>query len=301
MIGPGVVAVPVAGVWTAPDGPREVDAPAIADRPDLAAWTAALNTCLRRGLHGRFESQLLLGDAVAVLGGGGGWSQVVATGQPCSKDARGYPGWVRTAHLGSADTARPPTGPSAPPPQVVITAMSARLRTAPAGAPVLEAGYGTWLPVTGEPTAGALPVGVPSRENSLWIRQIDVDREPATDRPGLVAEARRFLGLPYLWGGTSSYGLDCSGLIYLVGRRFGIALPRDAHDQAAACEPVPLADVAPGDLYFFARPGQAIHHVGFVVEPGRLLDSPQTGGTVGEAPITAARQQMARSAGRIPI
>jgi cell wall-associated NlpC family hydrolase len=47
---------------------------------------------------------------------------------------------------------------------------------------------------------------------------------------------------------------------------FGVTVPRDAHDQAAATTPLSPGQERPGDLYFFARPGQQIHHVGFVVQ-----------------------------------
>lgn len=79
----------------------------------------------------------------------------------------------------------------------------------------------------------------------------------------LVRTARRFLGIPYRWGGTSSFGLDCSGLVQLVYRLHGLFLPRDADQQAQyeGTRPVAREELLPGDLIFFAKYG----HVGMAI------------------------------------
>jgi cell wall-associated NlpC family hydrolase len=100
----------------------------------------------------------------------------------------------------------------------------------------------------------------------------------------VVAEARKYLGVPYLWGGTDpAKGLDCSGFTQLVYGNLGIDLPRTSSQQATAGTAVAsLADARPGDLVFFdyspGRPG--IDHVGIYVGDGKMIAAPQEGEVV---------------------
>ena len=101
---------------------------------------------------------------------------------------------------------------------------------------------------------------------------------------GVVSEAMKYLGVPYLWGGTDpSKGLDCSGFTQLVYGTLGIDLPRTSSQQATAGRPVAsLADARPGDLVFFdyssSRPG--VDHVGIYIGNGQMVAAPQEGETV---------------------
>jgi gamma-D-glutamyl-L-lysine dipeptidyl-peptidase len=101
--------------------------------------------------------------------------------------------------------------------------------------------------------------------------------------------ARTWLGTPYVWGGLTRYGIDCSGLVHLSFRRAGRKVPRDADDQARATTPVPQGEQRPGDLYFFEGRQGLVTHVGFVTAPGMILHACGDKGFVVEEAMPADR------------
>jgi hypothetical protein len=107
-----------------------------------------------------------------------------------------------------------------------------------------------------------------------------------------VNEASQFEGTPYVWGGTSPNGFDCSGLTQYVYAQLGVQLPRTSEMQATVGTPVSsLAAAQPGDLVFFAgsdgtasSPG----HVGIYAGNGEMIDAPHTGSSVEVQPVSSA-------------
>jgi gamma-D-glutamyl-L-lysine dipeptidyl-peptidase len=104
------------------------------------------------------------------------------------------------------------------------------------------------------------------------------------DAVSIIANARYFLGLKYIWGGTSGFGYDCSGLVYSIFKAHGILLPRDADPQSRAGLAVPRANLQPGDLLFFSSGGFA-YHVAIYAGQGLIIDSPSPGYPVEQVPL----------------
>lgn len=85
--------------------------------------------------------------------------------------------------------------------------------------------------------------------------------------------SRFFLGLPYTWGGRSSFGYDCSGFVQMLYRQMGVFLPRDSKDQFTSLEFVDstIESLEPGDLIFFGFSKDKIRHVGFCLGEGKFI------------------------------
>ena len=86
----------------------------------------------------------------------------------------------------------------------------------------------------------------------------------------VVELAEEFLGTPYRSGGTSTNGVDCSGLTFAVYKEVGVKLPRSSDDQARVGEPVSRDELAPGDLVFFGS-GSNVSHVGIYTGGGEFI------------------------------
>jgi cell wall-associated NlpC family hydrolase len=253
-----VVRVPVANVWAARGTPT---LPA-----DPHLWpTARVSYSQRLALVGHMPTQVLYGERVRVLARRDAWTQIAVPDQPSPLDRRGYPGWVLTKQL----TRTPPS----PHGTVTVTSRTAKLLDG------VEVSFATELPLVRR--AGKL-VAVSTPDGGTWIRAKDVAPLPRT-RTDIVRSAKMFIGLPYLWGGLSSWGMDCSGLTWAAYRAHGITIPRDADAQYSAGTPVSLAQARPGDLLFYEPP--SIGHVAMYLGNGLMIESPNSRSQVRIVPV----------------
>jgi gamma-D-glutamyl-L-lysine dipeptidyl-peptidase len=143
-------------------------------------------------------------------------------------------------------------------------------------APLVTVPFETKLEVIAQPEGQKwAQVRLPD-DRSGWVQLGDVVFDPkplSTDE--MIALSRKFLGLPYTWGGTSSFGYDCSGFAQMLERRRGVLMPRDAQPQAEWSGVVPVArpDLRPGDLLYFGSSEKRITHTGLYIGDGKFINA----------------------------
>jgi len=223
-------------------------------------------------------SQALLGDNVKVLkqeknAKGEDWCMIETPDT--------YQGWVIASSL---RLLKPGDKPYARAGRLfVVSALLANTYREPdvtAHKPVRVAPISAVLEVVGERNERWLEILLPDGVKA-WIQKGDGDlreapwtwpRRPASD---MVALAKRFLGVNYLWGGTSPLGLDCSGFVQLIYKMSGVPILRDAGIQMTDSGLVEVAkgQEQAGDLVFFGRAIDRISHVGMMIDNEHFINA----------------------------
>jgi gamma-D-glutamyl-L-lysine dipeptidyl-peptidase len=212
-------------------------------------------------------SQVLYGTGVRSLEKQGDWINI--------RTADGYSGWIASADANATNGSSRASGGKL----VRVTALSANVYREPdvtEHAPVLRLPWESILEVAADSP----------KDDARWLKVRLVDGQTAWVQHGDVEEkgvplsieetlrvARRFLGATYTWGGTSSFGFDCSGFTQMLVRQRGIEMPRDADLQAgwSGVISVDRKDLQPGDLLFFGSNASRITHTGMYLGRGEFI------------------------------
>ncbi len=276
----GAVNVPAAMLWQEPGRLRDYDNLILQQKNDPAAWAGGMDVKMRLWLVGKTGTMVLYGEPLIILDRRGEWLKVAAVEQKTSLHENGYPGWIPAVQVAENDAY---VNELAGLPGVVVAKKTGRLYANPelSGA-AEEVSYMTTLPLL-EEREGVVTVRLPGGGTGYLDRNdVKKTREITFSRQAIVDEAVKFMDLPYLWAGTASYGFDCSGFTMRLYQSQGVALPRDAGDQAAGGVAVARQDLLPGDLVFFATGGGRgrVHHVGMYTGGGMMIHAPNSKSTV---------------------
>jgi peptidoglycan DL-endopeptidase CwlO len=119
-----------------------------------------------------------------------------------------------------------------------------------------------------QPSVSGVGVGASTPEGSTVA--------PPNTHGGVVGIAMRYLGVPYVWGGASPRGFDCSGLVMYVYAQIGVSLPHSSYAMYNMGTPVGISQLQPGDLVFFS----GASHMGIYIGGGQFIHAPHTGDVV---------------------
>ncbi len=128
-------------------------------------------------------------------------------------------------------------------------------------------------------------------DSTSSIIPITLSSDISEEARAIIKEAQKYLGIPYLWGGTTPEGFDCSGLMQYVFNSQGIEIPRVSQDQQSFAEPINLSELKPGDLVFNKSSNST--HVGLYIGDDKYLHAPHTGDVVKISTLSTSNMKYA--------
>ncbi len=271
----GSINVPLAILWAKPFHDKVYKEISNKAANNSTAWADNLNIKERLWLVGKVDTTALYGERVAIFEHQGDWVKVAAISQPTKKNSLGYPGWILADHVCCNPIY---INEQLSLPEIVISVSQANLAKDVALTEVEnKLSYMTRLPLLTE-NEKYLQVLLPNGETG-YIHPCSTKKSSQLNfhSEKIIKEAKHFLGLKYLWGGTSSAGFDCSGFMFRLYQSQGIIIPRDASEQAGSGLLVAKESLLPGDLLFFAHSDSSkIHHVGMYIGEGLMIHAPNS-------------------------
>ncbi len=242
--------------------------------PAVIASAAVVPLHAAPSLRAEQVSQLVLGETGTVLESSGEWRHVRVTHD-------GYEGWAHRGYLLEREVAG-------------VRGWAEQAGGWSEGARVEVDGVPVVAPLRARLLLDGDRVGLPDgRAGEVrWGAVIEAEaaRQRARERSPADWAFERFAGAPYEWGGVTPCGVDCSGLVQTTFAARGIALPRDAAQQAETGSPVPRSEARPGDLVFFTESDARISHVAILAADDTIVHSTVAcGGLVRESWLPGAR------------
>lgn len=274
------IGVQAANFWKKPNQTRIVDAPASVNPTDLRRWSASLTENQSWWLVNYTDTQALYGDTVTVSAVNGDWYKVATKDQWVPYNAAGYPGWVPASQIVKSyydySDCR----------IAIVHAKTTWLKDAGTNKNTVEISYSTILPVVGEETNNWIVAAPNDKKMRVAKTDVKVHKNyasvPKPSATTVINEAKRFLGLRYIWSGTSAYGFDCSGILYAIMRTHGVLIPRDSFYQATKGTWISKSNLRAGDFVFFAGNSGTgkVYHVGLYLGSGMMLHAPNASSSV---------------------
>lgn len=210
-------------------------------------------------VHSQVVSQAVFAEQVIVDKECSDWVAITTTD--------GYHGWVPSDVI---TVRQQPYGPS-----IAVCRLSAHIYDRPnvKYGPIKTVPFGTLLEAELVGNDSWIRVYLPDRKQG-YIRRGDITvQQQVITKDDLVALSQKFLGVPYTWGGRSSFGYDCSGFVQMLYKHIGVHLPRDSAQQIKdkRMKLISIEEINPGDLLFFGPSAKEIKHVGMYIANGKFI------------------------------